>query len=297
MKKLLAIILTVVFVLSMSFSAFALTATATKPAPKPAPLKGSITASGSSALYPLVNYAASLFTDENPDVSITVNTGGSGTGLTQVADGSVNIGNSDVFAAEKLTADKAKTLVDHKVCVIGVAIVVNPDVAATVKTLTKQQLKDIFSGTIAKWKDVGGPDEDITIINRPSSSGTRALFKKYALDGSNDIDGNASLTTDDSGALAATIAQVKGSIGYLALSYVKNGTANVKTVALDNVAPTYANIYAGTYPVWGYEHMYTKGQGSNLVRAFLSYMVSPELNKNFEPLGYGVISKMKVTRN
>ena len=90
-------------------------------------------ASGSSALYPLVNDAKNKFKSINPDVSITLNGGGSGTGLKQVSDGSVDIGNSDVEAASKLAADKAKELVDHKICVITMAPIVNKDVAAKVK--------------------------------------------------------------------------------------------------------------------------------------------------------------------
>lgn len=257
----------------------------------PTKLTGSITASGSSALYPLVSYVSSLFKEKNPALSITVNAGGSGTGLNNVLAGSVDIGNSDVYANEKLKAEDAAKLVDHKVCIIGVSVVVNSDVADKVKSLTKTQLKKIFSGDIANWKEVGGPDESIVVINRPSSSGTRALFVKWALDGQKDINGDESLQTDDSNALAVTVAKTKGSIGYLALSYVANRT-DIKTVDIDGVAPTYSNIYSNKYPVWGYEHMYTKGTPNATVKAFLDYMVSSDLAPHYEALGYGSISKL-----
>ncbi|MGN0709448.1 MAG: extracellular solute-binding protein, partial [Anaerovoracaceae bacterium] len=87
-------------------------------------LSGEVTASGSSALQPLAQQAAEDFMKENTDCTITVNGGGSGTGLTQVSDGSVDIGNSDVFAEEKLSKDKAKELTDHEVATITVAPVV-----------------------------------------------------------------------------------------------------------------------------------------------------------------------------
>ncbi|MCL2774296.1 MAG: stalk domain-containing protein, partial [Oscillospiraceae bacterium] len=101
---------------------------------------GSISMSGSSALYPLAQMAADQFKSLNPKISMNVAAGGSGTGLNNVLSKTVDIGNSDVYAAEKLTADDAKTLVDHKVCLIGVALIVNADVGATVKNLTKAQL-------------------------------------------------------------------------------------------------------------------------------------------------------------
>ena len=91
-------------------------------------LNGSITAAGSSALKPLVDDAADLFNEKYPDVNITIDAGGSGEGLKQVSEGTVNIGNSDVEAAEKLDATKASALVDHKVCVVTMAPIVNKDV-------------------------------------------------------------------------------------------------------------------------------------------------------------------------
>lgn len=87
-------------------------------------------------------------------------------------------------AEDKLDETAAKELVDHQVCVVTMAPIVNKDVAeAGVKSLTKEQLISIFTGKTTNWKDVGGPDEDIVLVTRPESSGTRATFQKYALDG------------------------------------------------------------------------------------------------------------------
>lgn len=259
-----------------------------------APVTGSFTASGSSALYPLVKDAISKFKKQNPDVSVTLNAGGSGTGLKQVAEGTVDIGNSDVEASAKLTADKAATLVDHKICVITVAPIVNADVAATVKSLTTDQLVAIFTAKTTNWKDVGGPDEAITLVTRPATSGTRALFKQYALNG-NEEASNASLETDDSGTLLQSVSSHKGAIGYVALSYLINNTS-VKTVGIGGVDPTLDNVYSGKYNVWGYEHMYTKGEPTGAVKAFLDYMQSSDYAQSVETLGYNVTSKMTVSR-
>ena len=253
-----------------------------------------MTASGSSALLPLAKDAAAKFKADNPKVSLTLNAGGSGTGLKQVSEGSVDIGMSDVFAEEKLPADKAKELVDHKVCVITMAPVVNKDIGAAVKSLTKAQLQDIFTAKVTNWKDVGGPDEPIVLVTRPSTSGTRALFTKFAMDGKEEAS-NKSLETDDSGTLIQSISQTKGAIGYVALSYLVNNK-DVATVAIDGVEPTLENTYNGKYPVWGYEHMYTKGEPKGAVKAFLDYIVSEKYAGELEKQGYAVTSKMTVQR-
>lgn len=257
-------------------------------------LSGSITGSGSSALLPLAKDAADKFKELHPEVSITLNGGGSGTGLKQVADGSVDIGNSDVAADTKLDKAVADGLVDHKVCVVTMAPVVNKDIAETVKSLTKQQLTDIFTAKITNWKEVGGPDEEIVLITRPSTSGTRALFKEFALGGAEEAS-NKSLETDDSGTLLQSIKDNKGAIGYVALSYLVNNQ-DVATISVDGVAPTLENTYNGTYPVWGYEHMYTKGEPNATVKAYLDFIMSDEYGKSMEAQGYGVTSKMQVQR-
>lgn len=232
-------------------------------------LSGTITAAGSSALKPLADDAADSFLNDHPDVSITIDAGGSGEGLKQVSEGTVDIGNSDVAAEDKLDETAAKELVDHQVCVVTMAPIVN--------------------------KDVGGPDEDIVLVTRPESSGTRATFQKYALDG-NEEASNTSMETDDSGVLLTNVKSTNGAIGYVALSYL-TGDAGVETVAIDDVEPTLENTYSGKYPVWTFEHMYTKGEPNEVTKAFLDYITGDEYGAQMEKLGYGVASKMTVTEH
>lgn len=259
-------------------------------------LSGTITAAGSSALKPLADDAADSFLNDHPDVSITIDAGGSGEGLKQVSEGTVDIGNSDVAAEDKLDETAAKELVDHQVCVVTMAPIVNKDVAeAGVKSLTKEQLISIFTGKTTNWKDVGGPDEDIVLVTRPESSGTRATFQKYALDG-NEEASNTSMETDDSGVLLTNVKSTNGAIGYVALSYL-TGDAGVETVAIDDVEPTLENTYSGKYPVWTFEHMYTKGEPNEVTKAFLDYITGDEYDAQMEKLGYGVASKMTVTEH
>ncbi|ADY54501.1 phosphate ABC transporter substrate-binding protein, PhoT family [Syntrophobotulus glycolicus DSM 8271] len=255
-------------------------------------LSGSITAVGSSALQPLAEKAAQDFMAKNPQAKVQVQGGGSGVGLTQAFQGAAHIGNSDIFADEKLKPEEAATLVDHKVAVVGFATVVNPQVS--VDNLTQQQLVDIFTGKITNWNEVGGQDLKVVIINRPTSSGTRASFKKYGLNGAEEAAGKA-LTEDSSGTVKKTVADTPGAISYLALSYINDNT--VKPLKYGGVEPTAENIAAGTYPIWSYEHMYTKGEATGLTKAYIDYILSPDVqNSVVKSLKFIPITDMKASR-
>ncbi|EAE2560743.1 phosphate ABC transporter substrate-binding protein PstS family protein [Listeria monocytogenes] len=252
-------------------------------------VSGSLTAVGSTALQPLVEAASKEFTNTNPKAQINVQGGGSGTGLTQVQQGAVEIGNSDVFAEEKDGVDASK-LVDHRVAVVGMAPVVNKDVG--VKNITKQQLIDIFTGKTTNWKDVGGKDEKITIINRAEGSGTRATFEKWGLDGKTPVKAQEQ---DSSGTVRKIVSETPGAISYLAFSYID---ASVVGLSLDGVEPTEDKVATNDWKIWSYEHMYTNGEPKGLTKIFLKYMTSDEVQNNIVPqLGYQSIKSMKVERD
>jgi len=170
-------------------------------------VSGMVTAAGSTALQPLAEEAADEFMANNPNVSVTVQGGGSGTGINQVASGAVNIGNSDVPSADKLEDEQlASELVDNKVAGIAFGIVVNEDV--DVEDLTVEQIQKIFSGEITNWKDVGGKDLAINVVNRPASSGTRNTFEKTIM---KDVKINDSIGTnqDSNGAVEKSITSIR----------------------------------------------------------------------------------------
>jgi len=249
---------------------------------------GSLVIAGSTALQPLVDQAAKQFMANNTRVQITVNGGGSGAGLTQVAEGSIDIGDSDI-AAEEMPGVDASKLVDHKVAVVGFAVVANPRVG--VDNLTQRQLIDIFTGRLTNWKELGGADQRIVVINRGKGSGTRAAFKQWALRGNEEIE---SMNVDSSGEVRQTVAATPGAISYLAFSYLDD---SVKVLNLDGVAPTVENVTSGRYPVWSYEHMYTKGDPGPLAKAFLDYILSDAVQKSLVTrLGYIPVADMQVTR-
>ena len=104
------------------------------------------------------------------------------------------------------------------------------------------------------------------------------------------------METDDSGVLLTNVKSTNGAIGYVALSYL-TGDAGVETVAIDDVKPTLENTYSGKYPVWTFEHMYTKGEPNEVTKAFLDYITGDEYGAQMEKLGYGVASKMTVTEH
>src|SRR5262245_33168509 len=235
----------------------------------PQSLSGRVHIVGSTALLPLAQKAAETFAQQHPYVRMEVEGGGSKVGLQAVTSRQADIGASDIYADPALYPDPELT--DHLVCIIPFTMIVQP--AVGVKSLTRQQIIDIFSTrTIRNWKQVGGPDQPIVPVVRPTTSGTRATFRKYVVEGRDES--GTILQSDSSQTVLQTVAQTPGAIGYLAVPVLDS---TVRQVAIDDLLPTTANIQSGHYPFWGFEHMYTLGQTAGLVDTFLNFMLTPEV--------------------
>ena len=257
-------------------------------------LFGTITAVGSTALQPLCEAAAEQFMEKNSGVQITVQGGGSGQGITQITQGAVQIGNSDVFAEAKVKdAADLKKITDNKVCIVGMGPIVNKDV--TVDDLTIEQLKQIFTGEVTNWSQVGGANAEITVINRASGSGTRATFEAAVLGDTKVPDSFKPQEQDSSGTAAKMVANTPGAISYVAFSYYDD---TFKALKVGGVAPEAKNVEDNSWTIWAYEHMYTAADPDEATKAFIEYMMSDEVQRGLvEEQGYISVSDMKIEKN
>ncbi|GKV66457.1 MULTISPECIES: phosphate ABC transporter substrate-binding protein PstS family protein [unclassified Sporosarcina] len=248
-----------------------------------------ITAVGSSALQPLVEAAAQQYTAENPGAVINVQGGGSGTGLSKISEGAVDIGNSDIFAEEKEGVD-ASALTDHKVAVVGMGPVVHNEVG--VENVSTEELIGIFTGEITNWSELGGQDQDIIVINRAQGSGTRATFEAFALQGKEPIEAQEQ---DSSGTVRKIVSETPGSISYLAFSYFDDSTAALK---VNGVEPNQENVETNDWEIWAYQHMYTNGEAKGLAKDLIVYILSAEVQEQLLPeMDYLPVTGMKIERD
>jgi len=255
-----------------------------KEAGKTGDVQGTVTASGSTALLPLLKPAQEEFQKKNAKATVTIAGGGSFTGLNQVAAGSVNIGNSDVALTDEY---KDKGLVDHQVAVAPFVFIANQDVS--VDSLTQQQYVDILTGKITNWKEVGGKDQKITLIHRAKSSGSRATIASVVLKGAAFTD-NA-IIQDSNGAVRTAISSTPGSIGYVDAAYADT---TVKSIAFNGEKYSADAVINGKYPVYAYEHMFTKGEATGAVKAFIDYVMSKDFQETYvEKNGFVPMTKMK----
>lgn len=247
-------------------------------------VKGKMSASGSSALLPLLKAGQEEFYKKYADVTINLSAGGSFTGQNQVASGSVDIGNSDVELQDSL---KDKGLKEHMLVGIPFVFIVNKDVA--VNDLTQEQYIGILTGKITNWQEVGGKDQKITIISRSLSSGSRATIVKTVLNGAQITD-NA-VIQDSNGAVRAAVETTPGSIGYVDAAYADN---SIKVLSFNGVKYSVASVAEGKYPVYTFGRMFTKGEPQGAAKAFIDYVTSSEFQDKYaEQNGFIPLNKLK----
>jgi len=258
--------------------------------------KESIKISGSTTVLPIVQKAAEVYMSSHPGADIQVTGGGSGVGIQQIGEKTVDIGMSsrDLKTTEKT---KYSNLVTHVVAKDGIAIIVNPK--NSIDAVQVSTVKDIYTGTITMWTEVAGAsvpgtNQQIVVVGRDSASGTREFFDTHAngiLAGAAPV--KSMLEKNSNGAVAQTIAQTPGAIGYVSIGFVSN---DVKAVPLwypgssEVVAPTLENVLSGKYPINRELFLFTNGQPAGLAKDFLEFIHSAEGQKIVEEEGYVRIS-------
>ncbi|MDO9578128.1 MAG: PstS family phosphate ABC transporter substrate-binding protein [Candidatus Cloacimonadales bacterium] len=241
-----------------------------------------ITISGSTTVLPIAQATAEIFMDKNPEINISVRGGGSSVGIAGIMAGTVDIGDAsrhiqtkEIVAARENGINPYENVVAND----GIAIVVHKN--NPIKNLTIQQIKDIYTGKISNWKEVGGPAMPIVVISRDVSSGTFEVFNSLVLGGAQAIDGALMLASNN--AVVSTIASTPGAIGYAGLGYI---TENVNIVKVNNVMPSKRTIQDKTYPVARTLHMYTNGAPKGLVKEYIDFILSDEGQAIIEEQGF-----------
>jgi phosphate transport system substrate-binding protein len=233
-----------------------------------AAVSGTVNIAGSTSVQPLAEELAQAFMAKNKRVKIFVQGGGSGAGIK-----SAMTGTADIGASSRELNPEEKSLVETVIAKDGIAIVVNK--ANSVSNLSKEQLQKIYTGEYSNWKQVGGPDMKIVVVNREAGSGTRGAFEELVL-GKLTNTSNC-LVQASTGAVQQTVAVTKESVGYISLgSYNPN---SVKALTINNVKCTDSNILANKYKIARPFLLLTKSAPTGAVKAFIDFILSREGQK------------------
>ncbi len=236
-------------------------------------LEGTIDIQGSDTMLNISTAWTEAFMDENPGVDIAVQGGGSGTGIASMINGTVDLANaSREMKDEEIEEAEGKgiTPVEHKVAIDGIAVVVNP--GNGVGDLTMAQLGEIFRGEKTNWKDFGGDDLEIVILSRDSSSGTYEYFKEEVVaaeDENAEFAQRAKLLPSNQ-AIVDEVSTSAGAIGYVGLGYL---TDDIKVVAVEGVVASVEAAADGSYPISRYLYMYSNGEPTGVIAAFIDWVV------------------------
>jgi len=244
---------------------------------------------GSTTVAPIASRAAEIFSKKHPEIRIIVNGGGSGVGVNAVGRGQVDIGMASREMTQKeLKRFAAAMLSKHIVGRDGVACAVSSEIFdAGVKTLSKKQIGDIYSGRVKSWKAFGGPDRRILVIDKEKHRGTRHVFMKYVFNKEGASAKAARLITGSNNEERSKIAQSDSAIGMLSAAWLN---AEVKGVALNEnetaIYPTEENIRKGVYPVVRNLLFITAGEAKGMLKEFIDFVQSAEGSSIVKESGY-----------
>ncbi len=241
-------------------------------------LSGTITEAGSTTVYPLAQAFAEAFQEKHPDVTVETAQGGSGAGISQCASGAVDIG-----AASRELKSTDPQLVTHLLAWDGIAIITKPSNPVT--GLTKDQVREIFNGTITNWRDVGGPDHAMNVYVREETSGTRGAFQELVM-GSDTIVSTA-IVQNGSGPIKVAVGGDAYGIGFESMAYLDS---TIKALDIDGLAATQANAKSGAYPIIRPLYFLTKEEPTGLAKDFIDFCLSAEGQQIVADNGYVKVS-------
>lgn len=247
-----------------------------------------ITVKGSDTMVILAQRWAEIYMANHPNIAIQVTGGGSGTGISALINGTTDICNSS-RPMKKSEKEKLKqrfnTLgVEIKAAKDGLAIYLNEN--NPVQELSLAQLKDIYTGKITNWKEVGGNDAKIILYSRENNSGTYVYFKDNVLQGE-DYAPNAQ-NMPGTAAVVNAVAKDKNGIGYGGAAYGK-GIKFLKVKKDKNsiaYEPTAENVKSGNYPISRYLYMYTRSKPSGTLKEYIDWILSSEGQEIVTKVGY-----------
>lgn len=231
-------------------------------------LEGELNIAGSTTVQPLAEVLAESFEALEPGAVVYVQGGGSSVGVRSAADRSADIGmaSREVKPSE---LNEHPELVVHTIARDGIAIVTEP--GCVIENLTVEQVREIFTGEITNWNEVGAGDLIITVVAREEGSGTRAAFEEMVMD--DDLIVDNAILQPSNGAVRTTISVTPGTIGFLSFGYLDDQT---KAIAIDGVLPTEENASSGDYSVVRSLNMITCGEPGDLAGAFLDFILSED---------------------
>lgn len=239
---------------------------------------------GSDTLLQVAQRWAETYMQQHPDVRISVNGGGSGTGIAALINGTVDIANaSREMKEEEINSAKARGInpVQHVVARDAIAVVVNPE--NPIDQLTFQQIADIFTGKVTSWKELGGEDRPIVVLSRESNSGTYVFFLENVVRAGAG-DPHALFSPDtllllSSEVISREIEQNPNTIGYDGLGYVTSGQKTIavaETPGKPFVEPSIQTVNEGLYPIARPLYMYTNGEPTGAIKAYLDWILTDE---------------------
>lgn len=274
MKK-VGVLLSSTLLLAVMILAGCAPASAPVATPQAGELSGTINEAGSTSVQPLAELMATAFTAKYPKVTVNISGGGSSAGVKAITAGTVDIG----AASRDIKITEPDVI---PVCIArdGVAIVVNE--ANSLTGVTIEQVAKIYAGEITNWKDVGGNDATITVVSREEGSGTREVFEEYVTGAFKKKIKADALFFDSNGAIRSKVASDKNAVGYVSFGYV----AGLKTLMVNNVAPTIENAQSGKYSIVRRLYFLTKSVPSGIVKEFIDFCRGPEGQKIALDEGY-----------